>query len=385
MNKYSHKGILNENFIIKNSSKKILLCCRMPHNNSYVGGVVSILQSYLRNKELFKKYGNQIEIFDYQLAEKYEKYSSKLENIAYFFQQRKALAEKLKKEPNVIVHIHTSREFLFLKDVLLAKMIKKKFNIPVILSIHVGDFHTVFNRIEVFQKYLILCINKYINKVIFLSQKIENQFKEAGLEVSKSELLYNFYDLYSPLKEKKLIRSSKLHLIFIGAIHKDKGVIELLTALNNLTDVDFHLDLCGKLTDESIRVEFTRLVEKLGNKVTIQGYVSGEKKHILLQRADILILPSYHEGMPLVILEALATGCAIISTKVGTTPEILDETSVIWVRVKNSSDIELAIKKLYNSFGTLKLMQEKNLNISFSYTLENNIAKLCKIYLSLYK
>ena len=372
----SHKGILNE-------TKKILLCCRMPHNNSYVGGVVSILQSYLRHKKLFEKYGSQVEIFDYQPNKKWEKYSSKLKNIAYFFQQRKALAEKLKKEPDVIVHIHTSREFLFLKDVLLAKMIKKKFNIPVVLSIHVGDFHTVFNRIGVFQKYLILCINKYINKVIFLSQKIENQFKEAGLEVSKTELLYNFYDLYFPLKERELIRRSKLHLIFIGAIHKDKGVIELLTALNNLTDVDFHLDLCGQLTDESIRPEFTRLVEKLGSKVTIQGYVSGEKKYMLLQRADILILPSYHEGMPLVILEALATGCAIISTKVGTTPEILDETNVIWVRVKNNSDIEVAVRKLYGSHDILEQIQEKNLKISLNYTLENNIIKLCKIYLSL--
>ena len=93
--------------------KKILLCCRMPHNNSYVGGVVSVLQSYLANKVLFEKEGYQIEMFDYQPDEKWERYSSKLRNIAYIFQQRRALSTKLQNEGKVIINIHTSRELLF--------------------------------------------------------------------------------------------------------------------------------------------------------------------------------------------------------------------------------------------------------------------------------
>lgn len=381
MNEYTCKSISQK----KENIKKVLLCARMPHNNSYVGGVVSILYSYLNNKLLFEKNGCKIEIFDYQLKEKLEKYNSKLKNIIYFFQQRKALINKLKEDPNVILNIHTSRDFLFLKDILLAKMANRKFHTPVIISIHVGDFYTVFNRIGIFQKYLISCMNKYIDKVIFLSKKIESQFKEVGLEPSKAELVYNFYDLDLDLKEKKLIRNSKLHLIFIGAIHREKGIIELLTALTNLNDIDFHLDLCGQLTDTSIENQLKELIEKLNNKVTIHGYVKGDKKSNLLQRADILILPSYHEGMPLVILEALATGCAIISTKVGATPEILDENNVIWTETKSYNDIEVAIRKLYNTPEILKKMQKMNLNESFNYTLENNIIKLCKIYSELEK
>lgn len=360
--------------------KKVLLCCRMPHNNSYVGGVVSILQSYLANKRLFEKEGYQIEIFDYQPDEKWEKYSSKLKNIAYIFQQRKALSAKLKNERDLIINIHTSREFLFLKDILLAKMVKKKFNCPVVITIHVGDINTVFNRIQKLQKYIISCTNSYVDKVVFLSKKIEKQFINAGLHRDKCEVLYNFHDMTPICNNHILKKTAKIHLIYVGAIHREKGILELLTALNNIKDIDFHLDLCGKFTDKSIEDTVNKLIESLGEKVTLCGYVSGKQKTALFNRADVLILPSYHEGMPLVILEGLSQGCALIATKVGATPEILNKNNVIWVEMKNYHDIEEAIRNLYDSPSTLEKMQVDNQALSSKYTLENNISMLCKIF-----
>ncbi len=360
--------------------KKILLCCRMPHNNSYVGGVASILQSYLANKMIFEKEGYQIEMFDYQPDEKWDTYSSKLRNIAYIFQQRKALSSRLRKEADVIINIHTSREFLFLKDVLLAKMANKKFNCPVVITIHVGDIDTVFNKIKPLQKYMISCINSYVDKVIFLSKKIEKQFVDVGVDKEKCEVLYNFHDMASVSEDHSLKKTAKIHLIYVGAIHREKGILELLTALNNLEDIDFHLDLCGKLTDKSIEDKVKDLCEKLGEKVALCGYVSGRRKTELFDRADVLILPSYHEGMPLVILEGLSRGCALISTKVGTTSEVLNESNVMWVEVKNHHDIEIAIRRLYESPIILEKMQAANRDLSSDYTLESNISMLCKIY-----
>lgn len=360
--------------------KKVLLCSRMPHNNSYIGGVVSILQSYLANKVLFEKEGYQIEMFDYQPDEKWEKYNSKVKNIAYIFQQRRALSSKLQSERNVIINIHTSREFLFLKDILLAKMVKKKFNCPVIITIHVGDINTVFNRIQKLKKYMISCINTYVDKVVFLSKKIEKQFINVGLDKDKCEVLYNFHDMVPVCKDSILKKTAKIHLIYVGAIHREKGILELLTALNNIKDIDFHLDLCGKLTDKSIENTVNELIEDLGEKVTLCGYVSGERKTVLFNRADVLVLPSYHEGMPLVILEGLSQGCALIATKVGATPEILNKDNVIWTEIRSYHEIEAAIRKLYDSPSTLKKMQSANQILSSKYTLENNISMLCKVF-----
>ena len=360
--------------------KKVLLCCKMPNNNSYVGGVATILQSYIQNKELFERNNVSIDIFDYQLEKKFNNLKSQVKNILYIWKQRKALAERLNNEKDVIVNIHTSREFLFLKDIYLAKMISKNYQLPVVVTIHVGDIDTVFNRIGIFKSVLINYLNLYVAKVVFLSNEIQNQFIKSGLDQNKTNVLYNFYNLIPLNDENHLNHPSKLHLLYVGAIHREKGIIDLLKALNNIKDLDFHLDLCGQLTDKSIEEEFNRLIISLGSKVTIQGYVNGIKKTALFERADVLILPSYHEGMPLVILEALSQGCAIIATKVGANPEILSDSNVIWTNIGNSTDIQNAIIKLYDSKDLLNNMKENNKKLGDEFTIEKHISLLSELY-----
>ena len=358
--------------------RKVLLCYREQHNNSYVGGVVSIMRSYLSQKALFKRNDVILDSFCFQPDEKWEYVNSKIANVAYIFQQRHALKKILKKDNNVILNIHTSREFLFFKDVLLGKMARKDFNVPVVLTVHVGDISTVFNRISFARKQLIEDMNKYIDKIVFLTEHIRQQFVEEGLNPEKTEALYNFHDLQP--SNNKLQRTSNMHIMYMGALHREKGVIELLTALTNLHNLDFHIDICGKLTDQSIKDEFERLTKELGEKVGIHGYVSGEEKTELLNRADIFILPSYHEGMPLVILEALAAGCAIISTPVGGTPEILNEENVVWIDIESVRDIEKAIIQLSSNKNVLDMVKNTNRKLGELYSISRNIEHLCKIY-----
>ena len=360
--------------------KSITLCGRMPHDNSYVGGVVSILLSYLKSAEYFEDHGFELNLFNYQFPQKMRVKNAKLKNILYIFSQRKALSKRLKKDNDTVLNIHTSREFLFLKDVFLAKLASKKYHVPVVLTIHVGDIDTVFNRIKPLQKLMIQYMNHYVSKIVFLSQKIMAQFISEGLDADKCEVLYNFHNLEPIAEHEKLSRTARLHLLYVGAIHREKGILELLTALNDLSNLDFHFDLCGQITDQSLKNEFNELIERLGNKVTVHGYISGKEKTAVFERADILVLPSYHEGLPLVILEALVSGCAVISTKVGATPEILTEENVMWVDIGNSDDIAKSIKELYDCQDRLSEMKANNLILSSKYDIQEHISRLCSIY-----
>lgn len=360
--------------------KSVTLCNRMPHDNSYVGGVVSILLSYLKSAKYFEDHGFELNLFNYEFSQRIHIKNAKLKNILYIFRQRKALSKRLKQDNDTILNIHTSREFLFLKDVFLAKLAWKKHCVPVVLTVHVGDISTVFNRIQPLKELLIKYMNRYISKTVFLSKEIMAQFVAEGLDADKCEVLYNFHNLEPIAENEELPRTAQLHLLYVGAIHREKGVIELLTALNQLQTLDWHLDLCGKLTDSSIQGEYSSLISSLRNKVTEHGYVSGKKKTAIFERADALILPSYHEGMPLVVLEALAGGCAVISTKVGATPEILTEDNVCWVEEKSAEDLSKTIQKLYVSQDKLKRLKDNNLALSGEYGIEEHIAKLCKIY-----
>lgn len=360
--------------------KSVTFSFRMPNNDSYCGGVASIILSYLKSEKYFENDDYELKLFDYQLPQDTRVRNAKLKNILYIFRQRKALSKRLKQDNDTILNIHTSREFLFLKDVFLAKLASKKHRVPVVMTVHVGDIATVFNRIQPLKKMLIKYMNRYIAKTVFLSKEIMAQFIAEGLDADKCEVLYNFHNLEPIAENEKLPRTARLQLLYVGAIHREKGIIELLTALNQLQALDFQLDLCGRLTDLSIKNEYSSLISNLGDKVTEHGYVSGKEKTALFERADVLVLPSYHEGMPLVVLEALAGGCAVISTKVGTTPEILTEDNVCWVDVKSVGDIGNAIQELYISQDRLMQLKKNNLMLSTEYGIEEHIAKLCRIY-----
>ena len=62
---------------------------------------------------------------------------------------------------------------------------------------------------------------------------------------------------------------------------------------------------------------------RLNRRLLVLGTVVGEKKERLLRKADFLVLPSYHEGLPMVVVEAMAAGLAIVATPVGGIPEIV--------------------------------------------------------------
>lgn len=359
--------------------KRILLCFRMPQG-TYCGGIASMIRSYLAHRSEFAQHGADVELFDYIAPPGCTQLPSLLSNVLYGFLQRRALLRHLKNTRIDTIHIHTSRNSLFMKDIWLARSIKKRLTVTVCITVHVGAAQTVFSRIGFARNTSIRWINRYVDRMIFLTDRIQKEFCRLGMESEKGIVLGNFHDLPLLAQENVLPQTTKIHLLFAGAIHREKGIIELLRGLEELDDRNIHLDICGTVTDKSILAEFEELVARLGDRVSLHGYVTGQKKAALFHRADVLVLPSYHEGFPLVILEALATGCAVISTAVGATPEILNDKSVIWVEVGSSSDIASAVKQLVEDPQRLDEMKKENLSAAGRYSLTSHIEQQCWIY-----
>ena len=359
--------------------KKVLFCFTMPRDK-YCGGVASIVNSYLDNRSLFLQEGVSVELFDYEMPEFWHKLPQKIQNIAYGFFQCRSLLKQLKEKPVDTVHIHTSRQFLFLKDIWLAKVIKKRRGIRVCVSIHVGAAETVYSRIRRFEKQSIRWINQYVDQVLFLSDALRLEFEDRGMEKSRGVTVRNFHDLSPLAREDRLAADAKLQLLFVGAIHREKGILDLLTALNTIQNRNFHLDICGQITDGTVSEEFETLVSRLGERVSLHGYVRGSEKSALFQRADILLLPSYHEGLPLVVLEAMASGCALIVTPVGALPEFLTEENVLWVSSGDVPGIAEAISKLQAEEYLLNTMKHANEEKGKRFSVDAHIHQLCEIY-----
>lgn len=120
-----------------------------------------------------------------------------------------------------------------------------------------------------------------------------------------------------------VLRNRPIQAIFLGLIGDRKGIFDLLAAVGFAirAGVDIRLDVGGNGEVGRLR----SAIEKFGlsDRVTYRGWVSGASKERMMAGADFLALPSYAEGMPMTLLEAMAFGLPVLSTPVGGIPELV--------------------------------------------------------------
>lgn len=112
-----------------------------------------------------------------------------------------------------------------------------------------------------------------------------------------------------------------VQLLYAGKLNRSKGVPWLLRSLMTITDRDWHLDLAGSGSGQEYD-ECIGLARQLGSRVTLHGHVSHRRLADMMKRAHIQVLPSFFEGLPLVLFEGLASGCRIITTELSGFREI---------------------------------------------------------------
>ncbi len=358
---------------------KVLLCFKRPLPGDYIGGLVTLCDNYIDKKNIFAEYGIDISCFNYELPNSGligDIRNSKIRNVIYGFKQIQSLKRYLAVN-SCIVHIHTSRKALFFKDVLLARCIRNKCKGKIFMTIHVGDITTVF-RDEFTRRFLIEIMNRSIDKVLFLSEFMRRQFVEAGLEESRSEVLYNFSNV-KPTSPEDKPASHERRFLYLGSINREKGILELMKAFSGI-DGNYHVDLCGSFLEEEIKEPFLASVANFEGKASYHGYVNKEQKQELLHQADVLVLPSYREGLPISILEALANSCAIITTPVGAIPELFDDRNAVIVPPRNVEALKNAISLLIKDTDLLNLMKTNNYSASSDFIDISHIKKLCRLY-----
>lgn len=358
--------------------RKIVFCFSMPHNGGYFGGIANIINQYMMSREIFFENDFDVELFDYYDEKVAAIKNSKERNIVYGIKQRKALVKALGKDFSDIVHIHTSRKWLLLKDLLLCKYLKKNTKALTVITIHFADIDKILYSNSVLRRIQMNLMNSFVDKIILLSQNTKKEFVEAGIEQNKLEVLYTFHS-FNNTKTSEV--SVPVNLLFVGSLDKRKGIIDLLKALKCLkNEYSFILHICGQLTDPEIKDEFNNLLNDLGNSVVNHGYVSGIEKQSIYELADVLVLPSYGEGMPIVIMEALATGCAIVCTNVGAIPEIVKTENGLLFAPGDIDALTDSIRLYIDNKECLEEVKKRNSLLGETFGLKQNIVNLCDIY-----
>jgi glycosyltransferase involved in cell wall biosynthesis len=217
-----------------------------------------------------------------------------------------------------------------------AMLVARLFRRPYIVRVHGSDINVLAARRGVRQKIVrVLC---GAVKIISPSNDLKNKMIKLGVPSDRIEVIYSGVDLdrFRPMDrlaaETQLSLLPKKRIIYVGNFKAAKGVFDFVGAMRILQQkgVQFEAMMIGKgEAEEDIRREIDHA--GLTANVHIVGAVSHSMLPVWINAADCVCLPSYSEGVPNVLLEAMACGTNIVATKVGGIPEIVQHPEVCLV------------------------------------------------------
>ena len=167
-----------------------------------------------------------------------------------------------------------------------------------------------------------------------------------------AEVVYNGVDFESfTLRSSPVFTSAEIKLVFIGSVIKTKGIFELIDAIALLKkqNCTINLNLLGAGAQMK---DLEERISQLGvaDSVNLVGPIPHDSLMNFIHDSDALILPSYREGVPNVVMESLSTGTPVIVTKVGGIPEVVQEnTNGVFINALSGEGVMEAILKAKNT------------------------------------
>jgi glycosyltransferase involved in cell wall biosynthesis len=177
-----------------------------------------------------------------------------------------------------------------------------------------------------------------------------------------------------------------IKLLYTGRIDLQKGLVELVTVTADLINegfpVELHLVGWEDKPDKPIEKQLLFKARELGiiEKVHFHGKKKvGEELNLFYKMADIYVIPSYHEGFPRTIWEAMANSLPVIASDVGAIPKLLtNEIQALLIPAKDPSSLKKAIVQLVGNSDIRKTMIAEGRKIAMDQTLDVLTKKMIK-------
>lgn len=283
----------------------------------------------------------------------------------------KNLKRKLHSESFDLIHLTTSGSLGMVRDLFVMRLAKKK-NVKVIYHIHFGRIPEILKK-EGLEAIILKHNLKRADKVIVIDKaterSLEREYREKtfyipnGIELS---------ELPKPVEKRKNI------VTFVGWVIKEKGVFELISAWRRLDSnlkKDWMLRVIGPYTEDFLE----DLNVKNEADIEFTGRLSHEDTLHKINEGKVFVLPSYSEGFPYSVLEAMALCQTIIATDVGDMKEMLSPDCAHIIEPRSEDEVFLALSKALTNREDF-LGQKAGRKVSEKYEISKIFEEYRKIY-----
>ncbi len=246
-----------------------------------------------------------------------------LDSVIRHAMQCTKLARAVAKENVRLVHLHTCSGFSFYRSI-LDLLVAKRCGCRTILHVHGAAFDEFHAHGGGVRRRWIRWGLEQADCVVALSkhwlQVLQSMAPRANVFALPNAVAV-------PDRKPLEPHDGPLRLLFLARMDDWKGVADLLSACEVLRNnrMAFELVLAGPPGTAGNEATLPQQIQSrnLGAEVRYVGPVDGAAKEALFEWAEVLVLPSWHEGMPLSLLEAMAHGLTVVATSVGAIPEVV--------------------------------------------------------------
>jgi glycosyltransferase involved in cell wall biosynthesis len=276
-----------------------------------------------------------------------------------------------------IVHLHMAERGSFYRKAFIL-MFCRRMKIKTVIHHHGAEFLEFYDVSSPRKKTFIQKILKSADMNLMLSRFQERQMLLRFPEI-KSDVLYNSVEEY----HTDIYDIKARNILFLGRLCERKGVYDLLLVLaecDKLLDGDIKVHLCGD--GEIDRVQQTVREYGMEHRIASVGWCSKDRIKEIYKETMLYILPSYHEGLPMSLLETMSYGIPCIVSNVAAIPEVIrNEKNGILVHAGNTEEIKSAILKLTTDEELRKKIGENGLStIKRGFMMKDKTEELKKIY-----
>jgi len=284
-----------------------------------------------------------------------------------------------------VVHAHVSSRGSFWRKALLL-WLARRFGVATIFHLHDGRF-AEFAATGFGGGLLRRCIRRTLETsslVIVLSARWRDWVRGFAPR-ARVRVIGNPVrcppDLEA-IKQRNPQHSQVGRILFLGKIGEHKGAFDLIEAFARFDALipGWRLAVGGNGDVERFLAEAQRLGVR--DSVDYLGWVTGRQKDFELAATDIFVLPSYGEGMPMSVLEAMAFGLALITTPVGGIPDLMQpDRHGLWVNPGDVPGLVQCLERLANSPELrARLGAAARQHVQAVYAVENIVAQIHESY-----